>query len=134
VANELWQPLTLQRWPELAHATEIDDWQSLLHRKHREDSKYGDLLTQDLAHCDWYLCPNGHPYLIGECRMPMKTAKCAVCKEPIGGKAHQMLATNERLGPVAAGDYRRKKGNANVITPGVDPMMRLSELDLSSYH
>ena len=108
IVNELWCRLTLKRWPELAHATEIDDWQILFHRKHREDSKYGDLLTQELAKCDWYLCPNGHPYLIGECRQPVKTAKCAVCKEPIGWKAHRMLATNERLGPVAAGNSRRK--------------------------
>lgn len=28
----------------------------------------------------WYECPNGHPYVIGECGGAMEKTKCPECK------------------------------------------------------
>ena len=36
----------------------------------------------------WYRCPRGHPYTVGECGKPMQSAKCAQCGAPIGGNNH----------------------------------------------
>ncbi|KAJ3362658.1 hypothetical protein GGF32_005680 [Allomyces javanicus] len=43
----------------------------------------------------WYRCPNGHPYVIGDCGMAMQTARCNECGAQIGGGSHQLLATNQ---------------------------------------
>jgi len=74
---------------------------------------------KEFSECDWYACPNGHVYLIGECRydhllpslykkdiplistttfdrLPMTMAKCAACGAKIGGKSHMMLKSNEQ--------------------------------------
>jgi hypothetical protein len=50
--------------------------------------------------CDWYTCPNGHLYVIGECRLPMAMGKCPTCGERLGGKSHRMIENNRRLGRV----------------------------------
>jgi len=120
VDDYLWKPFALDRWPELSSTTEIDDWKLLYRRKHKEETKYGDFM-QSFGKCDWYACPNGHPYMIGECRKPMKMARCAVCKELIGGREHKMLANNQRIGAVAP-----KKGGLSV-----DASVRLSELNIT---
>ncbi|KAJ5058920.1 NFX1-type zinc finger-containing protein 1 [Bipolaris maydis] len=36
----------------------------------------------------WYNCANGHPFVIGECGMPMERARCPECGEPVGGQNH----------------------------------------------
>ncbi|KAF2718114.1 hypothetical protein K431DRAFT_275483 [Polychaeton citri CBS 116435] len=36
----------------------------------------------------WYTCVNGHPFTIGECGMPMQTARCPQCNAVIGGSNH----------------------------------------------
>ncbi|TRY85502.1 hypothetical protein DNTS_016006 [Danionella cerebrum] len=36
----------------------------------------------------WYLCPNGHPCTVGECGLPMMTARCLDCNVDIGGNNH----------------------------------------------
>jgi len=33
----------------------------------------------------WYECPNGHPYVIGECGGAMEVGRCSVCNAEIGG-------------------------------------------------
>ncbi|GLJ17596.1 hypothetical protein SUGI_0306450 [Cryptomeria japonica] len=35
---------------------------------------------------DWYKCPNGHFYVVGECGGPMQNSKCPDCKAVVGGK------------------------------------------------
>lgn len=37
----------------------------------------------------WYLCANGHPFTVGECGMPMQTARCPQCGATIGGTNHR---------------------------------------------
>nr|XP_039262088.1 E3 ubiquitin-protein ligase rnf213-alpha-like [Styela clava] len=44
-----------------------------------------------------YACPNGHPYIIGECTRPMVEAKCPTCGETIGGRLHVAAEGNERI-------------------------------------
>ncbi|XP_067937583.1 E3 ubiquitin-protein ligase rnf213-alpha-like [Watersipora subatra] len=45
-----------------------------------------------------YRCPNGHPYVIGNCGRPYTTAKCHDCGAQIGGQAHRAHAGNQTLG------------------------------------
>lgn len=40
----------------------------------------------------WYRCVNGHPFTVGECGMPMETAKCPCCGAGIGGRNHEAVA------------------------------------------
>jgi hypothetical protein len=39
----------------------------------------------------WYRCENGHPFTIGECGMPMETARCPQCGGIIGGNNHNYV-------------------------------------------
>ncbi|OAP63432.1 hypothetical protein AYL99_02659 [Fonsecaea erecta] len=36
----------------------------------------------------WYTCANNHPFTVGECGMPMETARCPQCGAPVGGQNH----------------------------------------------
>ncbi|KAH8693395.1 hypothetical protein GQ44DRAFT_792364 [Phaeosphaeriaceae sp. PMI808] len=40
----------------------------------------------------WYYCENNHPFTVGECGMPMETARCPQCGAPVGGHNHQAVA------------------------------------------
>ncbi|KAF9358202.1 hypothetical protein BGX26_002269 [Mortierella sp. AD094] len=59
----------------------------------------------------WYRCPNGHPYVIGECGMAMESSNCPECGARVGGGSHTLLQTNTvnnefenlRIGGGAAG-------------------------------
>ncbi|XP_052807608.1 E3 ubiquitin-protein ligase rnf213-alpha-like isoform X3 [Mya arenaria] len=42
----------------------------------------------------FYRCPNGHPYVIGNCGRPYHVAKCKDCGADIGGQGHQALPGN----------------------------------------
>ncbi|KAL3881513.1 hypothetical protein ACJMK2_027945, partial [Sinanodonta woodiana] len=42
----------------------------------------------------FYLCPNGHPYVIGECGRPYSVSKCPNCGLEIGGNSHVLLPGN----------------------------------------
>ncbi|THW66498.1 hypothetical protein D6D19_09329 [Aureobasidium pullulans] len=54
----------------------------------------------------WYRCENGHPFTVGECGMPMQTARCPQCGGLIGGQSHQPAA-----GVTHANDLEREFGN-----------------------
>ncbi|KAI4718642.1 hypothetical protein E4T48_05160 [Aureobasidium sp. EXF-10727] len=54
----------------------------------------------------WWQCENGHPFTIGECGMPMQTARCPQCNGLIGGQGHQAAA-----GVTHAEDIERELGN-----------------------
>ncbi|XP_053396335.1 E3 ubiquitin-protein ligase rnf213-alpha-like isoform X2 [Mercenaria mercenaria] len=41
----------------------------------------------------FYRCPNGHPYVIGNCGRPYVVARCK-CGAEIGGQGHKLLASN----------------------------------------
>ncbi|KAM5490751.1 hypothetical protein McaMca56_007903 [Microsporum canis] len=40
----------------------------------------------------WYNCANGHPFVIGECGMPMELARCPECGASIGGQHHTAVS------------------------------------------
>ncbi|TMW58314.1 hypothetical protein Poli38472_011902 [Pythium oligandrum] len=42
----------------------------------------------------WYRCPNGHPYSVGECGMPMQESSCPECGAVVGGSDHTPAAGN----------------------------------------
>ncbi|CAE6473590.1 unnamed protein product [Rhizoctonia solani] len=42
----------------------------------------------------FYQCPNGHPYVIGECGGAMQRSTCPECGAAIGGSDHRSLAGN----------------------------------------
>ncbi|KAK6501312.1 hypothetical protein TWF481_009153 [Arthrobotrys musiformis] len=48
-------------------------------------------MAQDLSGSGhWYYCVNGHPFAIGDCGMPMQSARCPECGERIGGQNHDL--------------------------------------------
>lgn len=42
----------------------------------------------------WFKCPNGHFYYIGECGGAMEVSKCLECKAEVGGTNHSLLSSN----------------------------------------
>ena len=45
----------------------------------------------------WYKCPNGHPYIVGECGRPMEESVCPECNSKIGGLDHIPASQNIEL-------------------------------------
>lgn len=41
-----------------------------------------------------YRCPNGHPYVIGDCGGATQAASCPECGARIGGTGHQLTSGN----------------------------------------
>uniref|UniRef100_A0A1I8JAF5 RING-type domain-containing protein n=1 Tax=Macrostomum lignano TaxID=282301 RepID=A0A1I8JAF5_9PLAT len=44
-----------------------------------------------------YVCPNGHPYYIGECTRPWGTSTCLDCGSTIGGHVHRPAKGNQKF-------------------------------------
>ena len=42
----------------------------------------------------WYICPNGHPYVIDQCGGAMEESKCPECDQVIGGRNHSLVDGN----------------------------------------
>jgi len=55
----------------------------------------------------WYYCANGHPFTVGECGMPMQTARCPQCGATVGGMNHQAVAGVTRAMDLEAEFERR---------------------------
>jgi len=55
----------------------------------------------------WYYCANGHPFTVGECGMPMETARCPQCGATVGGTHHQPAAGVTRAADLDEGFGRR---------------------------
>lgn len=56
-----------------------------------------------------YVCPNGHPYTIGECGGAMQRSQCPQCNAMIGGASHLLEEGNER-----AQDLERELGQLEI--------------------
>ena len=57
----------------------------------------------------WYACPNGHPYVIGECHGATVVSRCNECGAEIGGTQHRLRADNTTFGGMdgsAGRDYQ----------------------------
>eukprot|EP01084_Bolivina_argentea_P020001 37223_1 len=104
-SEDIWKPLCLNKWPELKMASSLKNdpfpiYKSCYKRKASVESTSMQDLMKIFGRCDWYSCPNGHLYAIGECRMAVMMSKCPECGEPIGGRFHRHLDTNHRIGAV----------------------------------
>lgn len=42
----------------------------------------------------FYQCPNGHPYVIGDCGGAAELSQCPECGEQIGGSSHRLTSGN----------------------------------------
>ena len=56
----------------------------------------------------WYYCANGHPFTVGECGMPMETARCPECGATVGGTNHRPAAGVTRAEDLEEGLGRRR--------------------------
>ncbi|XP_071956942.1 E3 ubiquitin-protein ligase rnf213-alpha-like [Antedon mediterranea] len=45
----------------------------------------------------WNQCPNGHPYVIGDCGRATFTGYCLECNLPIGGQQHRLRSDNTSI-------------------------------------
>jgi len=92
-------------------------YKSCYKRKATEEGTSMQDLMKIFGHCDWYSCPNGHLYTIGECRMAVMMSKCPECGEAIGGRFHRHLDTNLRVGAVRStyNPIRNGLGNGDEI-------------------
>ncbi|CAD0045335.1 unnamed protein product, partial [Aureobasidium pullulans] len=94
--------------------SEIEEVEKML----RESTFYSPVTNEDMKNVvaamarefrgtgHWYRCENGHPFTVGECGMPMQTARCPQCGGLIGGQSHQPAA-----GVTHANDLERDFGN-----------------------
>lgn len=55
----------------------------------------------------WYYCANGHPFTVGECGMPMETARCPQYGATVGRTHHQPAAGVTRAADLDEGFRRR---------------------------
>ncbi|XP_060599995.1 E3 ubiquitin-protein ligase RNF213-like [Ruditapes philippinarum] len=67
----------------------------------------------------FYRCPNGHPYVIGNCGRAVERAYCRECGAEIGGQRHHILAGNTK----DMGTDRTETGHilGQAATRGRDP-------------
>jgi len=128
---ELWKERSIARWPELTNAKEVSDneWKSLYGRKHKEGTNIKDF-AKIYRGCDFYQCPNGHAFLIGECRLPMQIGRCPECNAKIGGKHHAMLNSNQRRGGVMS----NVTGGGNASLDNLHSMLKKKPMNKKHSH
>ena len=68
----------------------------------------------DLNKGHWFMCPNGHPYCIGECGGAMQTSKCPECGHVIGGQSHQLASGNVHAPEMDNSSYPAWSERANL--------------------
>ncbi|KAJ4137229.1 hypothetical protein NW768_002811 [Fusarium equiseti] len=65
----------------------------------------------------WYNCINGHPFAIGECGMPMETARCPECGAAIGGANHRAVNGVSRAENMETPAEEARREEENVDQP-----------------
>ena len=53
---------------------------------------------------NWFRCPNGHVYVIGECGGAMERGRCPDCNAQVGGEGHRLTGGNARASNMALFD------------------------------
>lgn len=61
---------------------------------------------QTLTPGHFYMCPNGHFYVIGNCGGAMITSRCPECQATIGGESHAVTRTNRSAATLFGEQYR----------------------------
>ncbi|KAI9270851.1 hypothetical protein BY458DRAFT_179428 [Sporodiniella umbellata] len=46
----------------------------------------------------WFVCPNKHPYFVGDCGGATEISSCPECTAPIGGTQHRVIESNRFYG------------------------------------
>ncbi|XP_052216221.1 E3 ubiquitin-protein ligase rnf213-alpha-like isoform X4 [Dreissena polymorpha] len=69
-----------------------------------------------------YLCPNGHPYLIGECGRPWTKSKCTDCGATIGGESHRRYKNNKHDTSAVGHTLGNADKNTGNSTRDLDPI------------
>nr|CAB3265644.1 E3 ubiquitin-protein ligase RNF213-like [Phallusia mammillata] len=60
-----------------------------------------DVMGQERSHHTTpklYMCPNNHPYYIGECTNPVQAGQCPECGKKIGGQTYGLLHEGNTVG------------------------------------
>ena len=73
-----------------------------------------------------HVCPNGHPYYIGDCGRPVVQGRCPECGAPIGGTSHRLAQGNR---PGEATEQRQTGYHVRKMT-SVVPERNLSKLSI----
>ena len=74
----------------------------------------------------WYKCPNGHLYSVGECGRPMEESRCPECQAKIGGIEHIPARNN-----VQANIVLEMRNNNNIIN-NADQLLNQDEVALNN--
>jgi MoxR-like ATPase len=63
------------------------------------EASQADSITNAMAYVQWYACPKGHPYTVGECGRPMERGICGHpgCGATIGGLSHNVTKGNRTI-------------------------------------
>ena len=67
----------------------------------RKEEESMIIKAMGLSAGQWYQCPNGHPYVIGECGGAMELSKCNECQATIGGVSHSLVGNNSQASQFA---------------------------------
>jgi transcription initiation factor IIE alpha subunit len=68
-------------------------------KKRKEKAEIIAAMAKELGQMSkghWFYCPNGHPYVIGECGGAMQVSKCPDCGARVGGAHHKLIETNQK--------------------------------------
>ncbi|KAJ7338266.1 hypothetical protein JRQ81_011010 [Phrynocephalus forsythii] len=64
-----------------------------------EAEKVSILEAMRFGRGQWYMCPQGHFYTVGQCGRPMEESKCPECGAAIGGHNHRLRSDNISADP-----------------------------------
>lgn len=78
--------------------------------------------AMDLKQGQWFKCPNGHIYAIGECGGATEVGRCYECSEPIGGTSHRLLSTNRLASEMDGARYAAWSDAANLANYQLDDL------------
>lgn len=67
-----------------------------------------------LSKGQWFKCPNGHIYAIGECGGAMQIGRCNECGAAIGGQSHTLLSSNTIAREMDGASYAAWSEQANM--------------------
>nr|XP_034329289.1 NFX1-type zinc finger-containing protein 1-like [Crassostrea gigas] len=63
----------------------------------------------------WFKCPNGHPYVIGDCGGATIESRCPECNATIGGGSHQLRRDNQFAGEMDGAQFPAWSEQANLL-------------------
>lgn len=71
-----------------------EEWQSIMKGLLTGSADLANAGYQGQGH--FYRCPNGHPYVIGDCGGATQISSCPECGAQIGGSQHRVISSNTR--------------------------------------